>query len=129
MIASAIPLDDHTPPLLITRTVLESELRCIAAANKLMEHGYFVIATFVATAKSSNSTIARISNPDWAAIALRYTLNSASPTEREHFAEYPLAHIYRTFCEHYKPVVPTAIAKFMELSRNVPTAYLSTEGE
>lgn len=114
----SIFLGANTPLLIITEAVLRSELRCVAVANKLMEHGFF--ATDVRT---YNSTIARISNSDWAIEASHYIQNSISPTEREHFVEYPLAHIYRTFCESYTPTISTNIARFMKLSRDVPGRY------
>lgn len=97
--AFLLVLPDETT-IVITETLLQSELRCIAVAVKLMSFGYFRIHPRI-----HSSIISRIDKDDWAT----YVKGKA--------------HIFRLLHSRDTLSIPGAIIRHIRDSRDVPGRY------
>lgn len=103
-----IDLPDGTT-IAITEALLQSELRCIAVAVKLMGFGYFQVTL---------RSVSRIDIDDW----LEHLSNCPEFTICSGLQNK--AHIFRMWCSQDTLLIPEAIARHIHDSENISGRYV-----
>lgn len=98
--------------LVITDTLLQSELRCIATATKLMSYGYYRVIT---DHSHLRPTVSRIDKDNW--------YQNLSDYQKEIISPRMLAHIYREKLSRDVLFLPVEIAQHICKSKDIPGRY------